>query len=133
MYRLSVTHDEDARAKAMKRIRNLLDLATRATTPLEEARSAALEACRTLVRHGFHVVDRVVQEAAKDQEFRVAVERAVEEKLAELHRARGTTPTEAEIELRRAVARGAGKGAERIAEEVAKEGISWLFGKGRRR
>lgn len=115
----------DAKQKAMRQIRTLLDIATRATTPLEEARSAALEACRAVVRHGFDVVDRVADELRRDEEFRNAVERVVEERIAAL---RGERLTEAEKELGRAAARGAGKAAEKLAEE----GIGWLFGRKRR-
>jgi hypothetical protein len=115
----------DAKRKAMSRVRTLLDIATRATTPLEEARSAALEACRAVARHGFEVVDRVTDELRRDEEFRLAVERVVEERLAAL---RGERLTEAERELGRAAARGAGRAAEKLAEE----GIGWLFGRKRR-
>jgi aspartate/tyrosine/aromatic aminotransferase len=122
MYLIAVPSTKE---KALERVRFLLELATRATTPLEEARSAALEACRSIARHGLVVVDRVVEEVRHDEEFRKAVERVVEERIAEM---RSERLTEAERELGRVAARGAGKAAEKLAEE----GISWLFGKRRR-
>lgn len=114
--------------KILERVRVLVDIASRATTPIEEARSAALEACRAIARHGLRLTDRVLDEVGQDARFKDAVERAVEERIAELHRARGAEPTAAEREIGRAVAKGAGKAAEKLTEE----GLSWLFERRRR-
>ena len=106
-------------SKVVDRVKHLVELAVRSTSEFE-AQNAALEACRTIARHGLVVTEKVEKTARRVAD---EVKREVENAVG------GAAPSAENTEkLKRAVSRGVGKAAEHLVEEA----IANMFG-GKRR